>query len=166
MIMQWIVSLSLMSSAGVDEILRAKNSAQILDWHRGEEEVLILRQRCEAEVRGGFFPTNCFLWEKKAKLPPRQKKFYQQWFDTACVKSLRNDVTLARLHLSALRKMTGACRHQMVKSAKAWLYKVQKEGEADIFQNSKIGKEIEIVLSHGTLENKKPFRPQTLGTLR
>jgi hypothetical protein len=162
----FIMSLTLMSSANVDGLLTAKKSTQILRWHQREEEVAILKQRCEAEVRGSYFPTNCFLWQQKANLPPNEKVFFQAWFESVCVKALRDDSTQARFHLASIRKLHGACREQLIRSAQNWLYRIKKEGQTDVFQRLKVGNEIELLLGHETLAQKQPQRPQTPGTAR
>jgi hypothetical protein len=164
--MTFIVSLVLLSGANVDDLLTAKKSTQILNWHRREEEVAILKQRCEAEVRASYFPTNCFLWQEKARLPPNERRFFQNWFESVCVKSLREDSTQARFHLSAIGKLHGACRDQLIRSAQNWLYRVKKEGETDVFRRLKVGNEIEMLLEHETLEKKQPQRSQAPGTIR
>jgi len=162
----YLLSLIFISSANVQQLLAAKTPADILSAHQREEEISILRQRCEAEVRGSFFPNNCFLWASKAKLGPREKIFFAQWFDAACVKALRQDVNQVRFHLAAVGKLQGACRAQAVKSAQSWLYKVRKEGETGVFQHVKVGNEIEFLLEHETLETPRSHRHPAPRTLR
>ena len=164
--MIYLLSLILLSSADVHQLLTAKTPAEILSAHQRDEEVSVLRQRCEAEVRGSYFPTNCFLWASKAKLGSREKAFFAQWFDEACVKALREDVNQVRFHLAAVGKVRGACRMQAVKAAQSWLYKVRKEGETNVFQHLKVGNEIEFLLAHETLEAPRSHRHTALGAPR
>jgi hypothetical protein len=166
MMAAWLISFMLLSSANVDSILSAKSPAKLLQGERLEGEVGILKQRCEAEVRGVFFPANCFRWARIAPLGPNERKFFGRWFDETCVKALQRDGTLVRFHLGEIASARGACRGELLEAARNWLYKVQKEGDTQILQRLKVGRDFEMLLAHEILETRQSHRHPLVRTLR
>ncbi len=159
--MTWIVFATIyMSSANVEELFKAKTSAQIQQHHQRESEISTLQQRCEAEIRGQFVPENCFKWLHRQPLSPVAKKFYLNWFAEACDQALQRDRSQAQYHLRSISVFTASCRQRILSSANDWLYKTKKEGMADALASTNIGKEIEIVLRHedmaGQIVNRAP----------
>lgn len=164
--MMGLLLMICLSFAGVDDLMAAKTANQLLQAHRSGEEIEVLHQRCEVELKSSFVPFNCFQWLDRVSLRRSQKIYLENWFDDFCVRVLKKDLESPQFHFSGIKKLRGRCRSEMQDWMRAWAYRAKKEATVELFQKFKVGSQFELEKNHENIQKPDKNKPDPSRSLR
>lgn len=141
----WLGFIFFAGAVDSSAVMQAKTLTELKHLVSAQDEEVTLYARCQAELRGAYIPSYCYVWLKKAALSEKRKADLRKTLDDLCIQRLEEGVVLGEKSAKNWPHFGAKCQ----KSLKSWIevkkYKQLRGESSEIFARAKSGSVFESI---------------------